>query len=134
MTVDFYCSQIIVHRLLFIDYYRRPKLQYNPQQPSSLPHCNTLRCIAIQFNHSSSLLFTIHKGVLQYNFFFPAHLYIVIQSSPPSLLFQYNSNPTSLLLQYKTKPTTLPRLQYNFPIAIQSQANYTLLLQYKFFF
>ena len=43
-------------------------LQYNPQQPSSLPHCNTLRCIAIQFNHLSSLLFTIHKGVLQYNF------------------------------------------------------------------
>ena len=109
LTVDFYCSKNTVHRLLFINYCSSITvddlscntiivLQYNPQYPSSLPHCNTLRCIAIQFNHSTSLLFTIHKGVLQYNFF-PAHLYIAIP-------FSFSCN---------TEPTKPPKLQYNFP-------------------
>ena len=108
---DLSCNTIIV-------------LQYNPHQPSNLPHCNTLRCIAIQFNHSSSLLFTIHKGVLQYNFFFlhtsilqynPAHQASYCNTILTLQAFSCNTKPSQLhsqgcntifLLQYNPKPTT----------------------------
>ena len=117
-----------------------------PPDHNTLVYCNTTLAkppaIAIHISaHCTS--------ILQYNF--PANytkaaiqfpscntLSLAIQA----LLLQYNSLPTrlghntisttqTLLLQYKTKLTTLPRVQYNFPIAIQFQANYTILLQYN---
>ena len=64
-------------------------------QPTCNPHCNTISCIAIQFSSPTSLV-AIQILVLQYN---------------------YLANKPPLAIQF-SKPTTLPRLQYNFPIAI----------------
>ena len=133
-----YCNTIFSHCTL---------LQYNSSTLQCIAiqffhctplYCNTIfsHCILLQYNSNS-------LAHLQYNF--PANYtkaaiqfpsYNTISLAIQALLLQYNSLPTrlghntisttqNLLLQYKTKPTTLPRLQYNFPIAIQFQAKET---------
>ena len=89
-------------------------------------YCNTIfffsHCTLLQYN-SSLLQYTYPaylQASLQYNF-----LYCKQFSSPTSLVaiqilvLQYNylANKPPLAIQF-SKPTTLPRLQYNFPVAI----------------
>ena len=86
-----YNNCIAIQFLLATYFSNNPLLQY------SWLSCNTTPLLALQV--------TIHKGVLQYNFFSCTPLYC----NTIFLLLQYNSNPPSLL-----SCNTIPILQYNF--------------------
>ena len=108
-------------------------------------YCNTTLAkppaIAIQISATTHSCNTIllHCSVLQYNFFQPLHT-LAIQFQQPSplaihLILQYNfpANYTKVAIQFpscnttfhsspslaiQNQANTLPRLEYNFPIAI----------------
>ena len=115
-----YCSLITVHRLLFTDYCRRPKLQYN-------------NCIAIQSSAPSPFLATIH------------HVYCNTKKKP--FKSQYNTSIAIqfVVLQYNSSHCTpyiaiqCNTLQYNFPPCCNTiqpslpACNTIIVLQYNFF-